>query len=273
MRRRIPASTLFERVVGVDAEARRQLAPSPRRRRRPRRSRLSDRVALADRLADHVAEGLIGGRRRSRWPAPGRARCRAAAAAPAARRASAGRATASVEASSSTVKRAATLASNGNWCSSRVQKAWMVCTFSPPGVSSAEANSRRARARWLGIGVSRRCSSMICSSSAASSSAVHLRQRAEHAVRHVGGGRLGEGDAEDFRRIDAAQQQPDDALRQHMGLAGAGIGGDPGRHVGIGGLDLTRLTSGRDDARGAHSPPPSSPPPVSDHSLTRARWS
>ena len=36
-----------------------------------------------------------------------------------------------VEASSSTVKRAATLASNGNWCSSRVQKAWMVCTFKP----------------------------------------------------------------------------------------------------------------------------------------------
>ena len=39
--------------------------------------------------------------------------------------------------SSSTSKRAATLASNGNWCRSRVQKAWMVCTFSPPGVSSA----------------------------------------------------------------------------------------------------------------------------------------
>ena len=47
--------------------------------------------------------------------------------------------------SSSTAKRAGTLASNGNCCSSRVHSAWMVCTFSPPGVSSAEANSSRAR--------------------------------------------------------------------------------------------------------------------------------
>ena len=51
--------------------------------------------------------------------------------------------------SSSTRKRAATLASNGNCCSSRVQKPWMVCTLRPPGVSSAEANSRRARSRCL----------------------------------------------------------------------------------------------------------------------------
>ena len=34
-------------------------------------------------------------------------------------------------------------------CSSRVQKAWMVCTFRPPGVSSASANSLRARASRL----------------------------------------------------------------------------------------------------------------------------
>ena len=63
-------------------------------------------------------------------------------------------------------------------------------------------------------------------------------ERAEHAVGHVGGGGLGEGDAEDLRRIDAAQQQIDDALRQHMRLAGAGIGRDEGRRVRIGGLDL-----------------------------------
>ena len=135
-----------------------------------------------------------------------------------------------VEASSSTVKRAATLASNGNWCSSRVQKAWMVCTFSPPGVSSAEANSRRARARCAALGLAP-VESAISSSSAASSSAVQPRQPLEHLVRHVGGGGLGEGDAEDFRRIDAAQQQVDHALRQHIGLAGAGIGGDEGRDV------------------------------------------
>ena len=77
-----------------------------------------------------------------------------------------------VEASSSTVKRAATLASNGNWCSSRVQKAWMVCTFSPPGVSSAEANSLRARARWPASAFLPVLSRILLSS-ASSSSVVH----------------------------------------------------------------------------------------------------
>ena len=56
-------------------------------------------------------------------------------------------------ASSSTLKRAATSASNGNWCRRRVQKAWMVCTFRPPGVSIATANSRRASARIAGEGL------------------------------------------------------------------------------------------------------------------------
>ena len=77
-----------------------------------------------------------------------------------------------VAASSSTSKRAATSASNGNWCSRRVQKAWMVCTFSPPGVSSALANSRRAMARCVASGVLP-VASLIFSSSAASSSVVH----------------------------------------------------------------------------------------------------
>ena len=46
--------------------------------------------------------------------------------------------------SSSTENWPGTFASNGNWCSSRSQKAWMVWIFSPPGVSSARAKSRRA---------------------------------------------------------------------------------------------------------------------------------
>jgi len=81
-----------------------------------------------------------------------------------------------VEASSSTVKRAATLASKGNWCSNRVQKAWMVCTFKPPGVSSAEANSRRARARCTALGLWP-VESAISWSSAASPSAVQPASR------------------------------------------------------------------------------------------------
>src|SRR6266702_1081861 len=71
--------------------------------------------------------------------------------------------------SSITEKRAGTLASNGNCCSSRVQSAWMVCTFNPPGVSSAQANS--SRARILKIASGRVIpASMIAASSALSSS-------------------------------------------------------------------------------------------------------
>ena len=78
-----------------------------------------------------------------------------------------------VAVSSSTSKRAATSASNGNWCNSRVQKAWMVCTFRPPGVSSALANRRRAMARCVASAVLP-VTSLMFSSSAASSSAVHF---------------------------------------------------------------------------------------------------
>ena len=53
-------------------------------------------------------------------------------------------------------------------------------------------------------------------------------ERIEDAFRHVGGGRLGKGDAEYFFRLNAFQQEVDDALRQHMRLARSGIG----RHEG-----------------------------------------
>jgi len=46
-----------------------------------------------------------------------------------------------------------------------------------------------------------------------------LRQRVEHPLRHVGGCRLGEGDAEDALGLGAFEQEPDHALRQHVGLA------------------------------------------------------
>ena len=47
--------------------------------------------------------------------------------------------------SSRMVKPGATPASSGKRCSRRSQKAWMVCTLRPPGVSMAIANSWRAR--------------------------------------------------------------------------------------------------------------------------------
>ncbi len=68
-----------------------------------------------------------------------------------------------------------------------------------------------------------------CPPAPSSPSAVHSDKRRKHPVRHVGGGGARVGQAQDLRRIGAAQQQSDDALRQHMGLARAGIGRHPGR--------------------------------------------
>ena len=219
-----------DRLVRLDAERRATAARSPHRRRRRASIQARSVVALADRLATtsrNVTSAADDDRGRER---AAERRCPARAAASSSTRDAAARSSSSASArSSSTSKRAATLASNGNWCSSRVQKAWMVCTFRPPGVSSASANSRRARARSAAHRARRWTSRGSPASSAASSSAVQSRQRVEHAVRHVGGGGLGEGDAEDFRRVDAVEQQPDHALRQHVGLARAGIGRDPGR--------------------------------------------
>ena len=97
-------------------------------------------------------------------------------------------------------------------------------------------------------------------------------QCVEHTGRHGGGGGLGEGDAEDLRRVFAAQQQIDHPLHQHMRLAGAGIGGHKYRVFGIGSRGLTGLGGVRNLA--GYTPHSSSlSPPEAAHSLTRARWS
>ena len=113
----------------------------------------------------------------------------------------------------------------------------MVCTFSPPGVSSAAANSLRALARWRAPPRFAPVAA-ICLVECVVVERCPVRQRCEHAVRHVGGRRLGEGEAEDFRGIDAVEQQPDHTLRQHMGLARAGVGRHPCRCRRIGRLAL-----------------------------------
>jgi len=51
-----------------------------------------------------------------------------------------------------------------------------------------------------------------------------FRQRIEHACRHIGGGRLCEGDTKNLCRVFAAQQQIDHPLHQHVRLAGSGVG-------------------------------------------------
>jgi hypothetical protein len=95
-----------------------------------------------------------------------------------------------------------------------------------------------------------------------------LRQLAEHTRAHLGRCRLGEGQAQDLRGRHAHQQEAHHPLRQHVGLAGAGIGRDPDRALRVGGQVLAR-SEVRGDDEGGHA----SASPASDHSRTRARWS
>ena len=73
--------------------------------------------------------------------------------------------------------------------------------------------------------------------------------------------------------LHAVEQQPDYAMGQHRGLAGPGIGGDPGGSAGVGSPALRFERLRRDDVALAHGSPPSTSEPSSDHSRTRARWS
>ena len=102
-------------------------------------------------------------------------------------------------------------------------------------------------------------------------------ERLEHPRRHVRGGGLGEGEAEQARGRRAGEQQPQHALGQHMRLTRARVGRHPGGGLGIGGLRLEPLDAAEDvGALVAHASSPSPPsawPAVADHSLTRARWS
>ena len=87
-------------------------------------------------------------RRQSRWPiaAPRQAATRRLRRSPrSAPRRRPPRSSAARCWSSRMSKPGGTPASSGKRCSSRSQKAWMVCTLRPPGVSMARANSRRAR--------------------------------------------------------------------------------------------------------------------------------
>ena len=99
------------------------------------------------------------------------------------------------------------------------------------------------------------------------------RKRIEDALGHIRRSRLGESDAEDFFRRDAVEQEVDHPLRQHMGLARAGIGGDPGRRVRRRDRALQLAHLRRNVVRGPHSLPPRSSSRPADHSFTRARWS
>ena len=167
--------------------------------------------------------------------------------------------------SSSTRKPAGAFASKGKRCSSRSQKAWMVWIFKPPGVSTARAKSFLAKSRVVASSLGP-AAFATAASSVASSSQRPVGENGVNARRHIRRRRLGVGKAENARGRHALKQQPHDALRQHISLAGPRMRRDPGGNSRIGCARLRALRRGRDGAA-AHA----SSPPSRDHSLTRAR--
>ena len=146
--------------------------------------------------------------------------------------------------SSRIVNPGGTPASSGKRCSSRSQKAWIVCTLRPPGVSMASAKSARARAISAGVG-SRpsRSANAVCSFGLRR--AGPRRETVEHARRHFRRRGLGEGQAQDALGLGAGEEQAEHARGQHVGLAGAGVGGDPGRRGRDRRRDVARAWSRR----------------------------
>jgi hypothetical protein len=115
----------------------------------------------------------------------------------------------------------------------------MVWIFSPPGVSSARAKRVRACARFgaasAGAGLAQ-----LGQFGGERGVGQHRpgAEPGEEPVLHLGGGRLGIGQAEDALGVGAGEQQPRDPVGEHPGLARAGIGRDPGRGAGFGRGDL-----------------------------------
>ena len=97
----------------------------------------------------------------------------------------------------------------------------------------------------------------------------------EHARRHLRRRRLGVGERQDALRLDAVEQQAQHAHGEHVRLAGAGIGADPGGRRGIGGCGLIapRLLAhgGKPAGRTEEAHAQSSSPLSTSHSATRAR--
>ena len=69
-------------------------------------------------------------------------------------------------------------------------------------------------------------------------------QPREHALRHLGGGRLGVGERQDALGRRAREQQAQHAHGEHVRLASAGVGADPRGGCGVGGRGLVALRLG-----------------------------
>ena len=100
-------------------------------------------------------------------------------------------------------------------------------------------------------------------------------QPGKQALLHLCGRSLGVGDAQDFLRLHARQQQVHHPVDQNPGLAGPGIGLDEHARLWPGGQLLGKRRGGGNvfvKAGRAHSPP-SEPSGALAHSPRRARWS
>ncbi len=99
-----------------------------------------------------------------------------------------------------------------------------------------------------------------------------LRQPVANALAHLGGGRLGIGEAEDGLRLHPGEQQAQHPIGEHEGLAGPGIGLHPDGISGVARQGLARpgVEGDVEVAAIAHG---SSSPSTAVHSATRARWS
>jgi hypothetical protein len=92
----------------------------------------------------------------------------------------------------------------------------------------------------------------------------------EHPDRHVGGGGLGEGEAQDPAGRRAGEEQAQHPVGEHLGLARAGVRRHPGGRPRVRGPALVVDRLVRDVEAAGHAPS-SSTPLASDHSFTRAR--
>src|SRR4029079_13077785 len=100
-------------------------------------------------------------------------------------------------------------------------------------------------------------------------------QPVENALRHLRGGGLRVRETKDALRRRTSEQKAQHAQRQNVRLAGAGVGVDPGRNIGIGGGALRSVGELPESIGGqlfgfeVHGAASSST--CADHSATRAK--
>ena len=121
---------------------------------------------------------------------------------------------------------------------SRRRHGWSGCSARPAFRAHARI-AMRARSSMPAVGGAP-ASSVSSRRAPRHSRSAHAASRSRDAAAHLGRRRLGVGEAEDLLGRHAAQQQPQHARSQHIGLARAGIGRHPHRTRRVGRAPLAR---------------------------------